>query len=59
MGIKMFSKYQMSYDAFIICIQKVNNNNNTSEFKSKQTYGILQVMVNLTGRKHAQNEFNR
>ena len=57
--MKMVSKDYIYYRAVIPCIHKFNKNNTRSKFQSDQTYGILQGVINGTGRKQAQNEFNR
>ena len=43
----------------ITCIQTANKDNTRSNNQSEQTYGILQGVINETGRKKAQNRFNR
>ena len=34
-------------------------NYKSTNFQSEQTYGLLQVVINRTGREQAQNKFNR
>ena len=52
----MIGTAYMSDWSVITCIQTVNKNYKISKFQSEQTYGILQGMINGTGRKQGQNE---
>ena len=40
-------------------IQTFNKNNTRPKFQSEHTNGLLQVIINGTGIKQAQNNFNR
>ena len=57
--MNIFSTASISDRAVITCIQTDNKNNTRSAFSSNHTYGILQGVINGTGRKQTQNEFNR
>ena len=56
--MKMVSKAYLSDRDDTTCIKKLKNNNTRSNNQSEKTYGILQVVINVTGRKQAQNKFN-
>ena len=43
----------------ITCIQTINKNNTRSKFHSEQTYESLQGVINGSGGKQAQKNFNR
>ena len=45
--------------AFTTCVKTVNKNNTRSNNQPEQKYGILQGVINGTGIKQVQNEFNR
>ena len=57
--MNMFSTALMSDRAVITCIQIVNKNNKISKNQSKQTYGLLQGVINGTVKKQPQNKSNR
>ena len=54
----MVSTAYLSERAFITLIQKVNKKIPGKMFYSEQTYGLLQGVINVKGRKQAHNEFN-